>query len=81
MPADSDALILESAKVHRQRLRGAFLHGELVDRRPTKDNVRRFIGSVVFAALACAGCAGWSFVQANTGDQAATAHQTETDAR
>lgn len=77
MPADSDALLLESARVRRQRLRGAFLHGTLRERRTTKDNVRRFIGSTVLAALACAGCAGWSFVQANTGDDAADATAVE----
>ena len=66
MPADSDALLLESARVRRQRLRAAFLHGDLRSRRLTRDNVRRFVGSTVIAALACAGCAGWSFIQANT---------------
>lgn len=65
MARDSDAVLLESVRVHRSRLRGAFLHGDLGDRRTTPDNVRRFIGSTVVAAVLCAGCAGWSFVQAN----------------
>ncbi|WP_273653051.1 hypothetical protein [Cellulomonas fimi] len=67
MARDPDAVLLESVRVHRARLRAAFLHGDLRDRRTTNDNVRRFVGSVVVAALACAGCAGYSFVQANSG--------------
>ncbi len=67
MARDPDAILLESVKVHRGRLRAAFLHGDLRDRRTTNDNVRRFIGSTVIAALVCAGCAGYSFVQANSG--------------
>lgn len=66
MAADSDAVLLESARVRRERLRAAFLHGRLRERRTTRDNVRRFVGSTVLAALACAGCAGWSFIQAST---------------
>jgi hypothetical protein len=67
MARDPDAILLESVKVHRGRLRAAFLHGDLRDRRTTNDNVRRFVGSTVVAALMCAGCAGYSFVQANSG--------------
>jgi hypothetical protein len=67
MARDPDAILLESVKVHRGRLRAAFLHGDLRDRRTTNDNVRRFVGSTVIAALVCAGCAGYSFVQANSG--------------
>jgi hypothetical protein len=67
MARDPDAVLLESVTVHRGRLRAAFLHGDLRDRRTTNDNVRRFIGSTVIAALVCAGCAGYSFVQANSG--------------
>lgn len=67
MAQNSDAILLESARVHRARLRAAFLHGDLRHRRTTNDNVKRLIGSVVVAAVACAGCAGWSFFQANVG--------------
>ena len=67
MAQNSDAILLESARVHRARLRAAFLHGDLRHRRTTNDNVKRLIGSVVVAAVACAGCAGWSFFQANAG--------------
>lgn len=61
----SDAILLESARVRRGRLRAAFLHGDLRHRRTTNDNVKRLVGSVVVAAVVCAGCAGWSFFQAN----------------
>ncbi|GHG47802.1 hypothetical protein GCM10011331_08980 [Flavimobilis marinus] len=65
MPRDHDAILLESTRVHRERLTAAFLHGEMATRRTTKDNVRRFLGSTVIAAVMCAGCAGFSFFQAN----------------
>lgn len=65
MPRDHDAILLESVRVHRARLRAAFLHGEQQARRTTNDNVRRVIGSAVIAAVICAGCAGFSFFRAN----------------
>jgi hypothetical protein len=67
VPRDHDAILLESVRVHRARLRAAFLHGDLLSRRTTNDNVRRFVGSTVIAAVICAGCAGFSFFQANIG--------------
>lgn len=57
-----DAILLESVKTHRARLRGAFLVGELAERRDVNDNVKRLIGSVVLAAVICAGCVGTAFV-------------------
>ncbi|BDZ50317.1 hypothetical protein GCM10025867_25580 [Frondihabitans sucicola] len=59
---NNDAILLESVKTHRARLRGAFLIGELAERRDVNDNVRRLIGSMVLAAVICAGCVGTSFV-------------------
>lgn len=67
MPRDSDSVLLESVATRRARLRSAFLHGDMVGRRTTSDNIRRFIGSIVIAAVVCAGCAGYSFVKANAG--------------
>jgi hypothetical protein len=75
---DPDAILLESVRVHRGRLRAAFLHGDLRDRRTTNDNVRRFVGSTVVAALLCAGCAGYSFVQAHSGSLGSTPTTTRT---
>lgn len=65
MARESDAILLESVRVHRARLRAAFVHGALAARRTTNDNVRRFVASTVIAAVACAGCAGWSFLREN----------------
>lgn len=62
MPNDNDAILLESVRTHRARLRGALLIGELAERRDVNDNVRRIIGSVVLAAVLCAGCVGTAFV-------------------
>lgn len=72
MAGDSDAILLESVRTHRARLRGAFLLGALADRRSVNDNVRRLIGGVVLAAVLCAGCVGTAFVlQAIAAQQAA----------
>lgn len=67
MAHDHDALLLESTRVHRARLRAAYLHGDILSRRTTNDNIRRLIGSFVVAAVISAGCAGFSFVKANIG--------------
>ncbi|MGN7189670.1 MULTISPECIES: hypothetical protein [unclassified Curtobacterium] len=62
MPDNDDTILLESVRTHRVRLRGAFLIGGLDERRSVNDNVRRLIGSVVLAAVVCAGCVGTAFV-------------------
>lgn len=62
MYADHDIVLLETVKTHRSRLRAAFLFGELSERRGANDNVRRVVGSMVLAAVLCAGCVGVSFV-------------------
>lgn len=70
MPRNNDALLLESVGTHRKRLRQALLFGRLDDRRQVTDNVRRFIGGIILAAVVGVGCLGFSFVTA------ATAHGT-----
>ncbi|KQS07784.1 hypothetical protein ASG04_11345 [Curtobacterium sp. Leaf183] len=62
MPDNNDTILLESVRTHRVRLRGAFLIGELAERRTVNDNVRRLVGSMVLAAVVCAGCVGTAFV-------------------
>lgn len=62
MADETDAVLLEAVRTHRARLRGAFLLGELAERREVNDNVKRVIGSVVLAAVVCAGCVGTSLV-------------------
>ncbi|PJJ65702.1 hypothetical protein [Compostimonas suwonensis] len=69
MPDNHDAILLESVKTHRARLRSAFLFGELTERRVAGDNVKRLVGSIVLAAVACAVCVGVSFVMSVIGDQ------------
>ncbi|ROP60353.1 hypothetical protein EDF24_1914 [Curtobacterium sp. PhB130] len=71
MPRNSDAVLLESVATHRRRLRQAFVLGRLADRRQVNDNVRRFIGSVVLAAVVGVGCLGYSFVTTALAKQAA----------
>lgn len=68
MARDLDSALLESVRVRRRRLRDAFLHGALRTRRVTSDNVRRLIIGMVLAAIACAVCAGVSFVRAHIHD-------------
>jgi cation transporter-like permease len=62
VPTDPDVILLETIRTHRSRLRSAFIYGELTERRVVDDNWRRFIASIVVAAVVCAGCVGASFV-------------------
>lgn len=71
MPRNSDSTLLESVSTHRRRLRQAFVLGRLADRRLVNDNVKRFIGSVVLAAVVGVGCLGYSFVTNALAQQAA----------
>ncbi|HZA82402.1 MAG TPA: hypothetical protein VFC13_13175, partial [Actinomycetes bacterium] len=41
----------------------ALLHGSLRTRRRASDNLRRAFAGAVVAAVLCAGCVGWSFLQ------------------
>jgi uncharacterized membrane protein YebE (DUF533 family) len=80
VPRNSDSILLESVSTHRRRLRQAFVLGQLADRRLVNDNVKRFIGSVVLAAVVGVGCLGYSFVTNALAQQAAQqqAQQTPT---
>jgi uncharacterized protein HemX len=72
MERDYDAQLLESVAVRRQRLADALLHGSLrARRRPTNNNLRRAAGGALLAAVLCAGCVGWSFLQHQLDQQAA----------
>jgi hypothetical protein len=77
MARDVDGQLLESVRVRRNRLREAFLHGSLRTRRTASDNMRRVVFSAIAAAIACAGCAGTSFVKAHIHDSS-TAPDTTT---
>lgn len=71
MSADRDVVLLETVRTHRGRLLAAFLFGDLEERRIVNDNRKRVIGSMVLAAVVCAGCVGFSFVTTLLADQAA----------
>ena len=62
MPADPDAVLLETVTTHRARLHAAFLYGQLTERRTANDNVRRAVAGTVLAGVACAGCIGFAVV-------------------
>ena len=60
MPREDEAAILDSARVHHSRLTQALERGSSAGRsRPVPS---RMVASLVIAALACAGCVGYSFV-------------------
>jgi hypothetical protein len=63
MARDLDTQLLESVRVRRIRLGDAFVHGSLAARRTLNNNVRRLLVGLMVAALACASCAGTSFVR------------------
>ncbi len=59
---ESDQILIETSRTHRQRLGAALAFGALDDRRKANDNGKRALGSVVMAAVACAAVVGTSFV-------------------
>lgn len=63
MAREYDAQLLESFAVRRNRMRESLLWGRERRARATVDNVRRFGIGLVIAAVACAGCVGWSLLQ------------------
>jgi hypothetical protein len=63
MPRELDVQLLESVAVRRSRLREALIWGRDRRIRATVDNLKRLAVGVVLAAVASAGCVGWSFVQ------------------
>ncbi|MGW1891298.1 hypothetical protein ACWCP6_13735 [Streptomyces sp. NPDC002004] len=59
---DYDNQLLESISVRRRRLRDALLFGGQRKRRFADERMGRMFAGLVIAAVACAGCVGWSFV-------------------
>ncbi|WP_153540799.1 hypothetical protein [Streptomyces sp. RB17] len=59
---DYDSQLLESVAVRRRRLRDAVLFGAQRQRRTVDERLGKAFAGVVIAAVACAGCVGWSFV-------------------
>lgn len=63
MSRELDVQLLESVAVRRSRLRESLIWGRDRRIRATVDNLKRLCIGVVLAAVASAGCVGWSFVQ------------------
>ncbi|AKG42956.1 membrane protein [Streptomyces xiamenensis] len=62
MAKDYDSQLLESVTVRRRRLRDALLFGPGRLRREAEENTKVLLGSIVIAALLCAGCVGWAYI-------------------
>jgi hypothetical protein len=60
---DFDEQLLQSVGIRRRRLVESLLWGRSRSQLAMTDNVTWFFVSVVAAALICAGCVGWSFLQ------------------
>ena len=63
MAREHDTQLLESVAVRRTRLRESMLWGWHRRMRTCSDNLKTLGISVVVAAVACAGCVGWSYLQ------------------
>ncbi|MFI9806670.1 hypothetical protein ACIHEJ_20310 [Streptomyces sp. NPDC052301] len=59
---DYDSQLLESVSVRRRRLRDALLFGAQRQRRTLDERLGKAFAGIVLAAVACAGCVGWSFL-------------------
>ena len=62
MPREYNNQIIESVSVRRQRLRDAALFGADRARHSLDEGVGKLFASVALAAVICAGCVGWSFI-------------------
>ncbi len=63
MARDFDAQLLESVAVRRRRLRDALSWGSERTRRAAANLLVRLAVGAAVAAVVCAGCVGWSFLQ------------------
>jgi hypothetical protein len=62
VPREYNNQIIESVSVRRQRLRDAALFGADRARHSLDEGVGKLFASVALAAVICAGCVGWSFI-------------------
>lgn len=60
--SDTDRTLIEATRTHRARMVSALTFGAAGRSRAVNDNVKRVVGSVVLAAVACVGCLGFAFV-------------------
>ncbi|MFF9508953.1 hypothetical protein ACF1BU_36250 [Streptomyces sp. NPDC014724] len=63
MARDYDSQLLESVAVRRRRMRDALLFGAQRARRTADERLGKVFAGIAIAAVLCAGCIGWSFVQ------------------
>jgi uncharacterized protein HemX len=63
MARDYDSQLLESVAVRRRRMRDALLFGAQRTRRMADERFGKVFAGVAIAAVLCAGCVGWSFLQ------------------
>ncbi|MFI9238466.1 hypothetical protein [Streptomyces sp. NPDC053079] len=63
MAKDYDSQLLESVSVRRRRMRDALLFGAQRARRTADERLGKIFAGIAIAAVLCAGCVGWSFIQ------------------
>lgn len=71
MARDYDSQLLESVAVRRRRIRDALLFGAQRGRRTVDERLGKMFAGIAMAAVLCAGCVGWSFLQATLAKQKA----------
>ncbi|KUN33632.1 hypothetical protein AQJ30_32480 [Streptomyces longwoodensis] len=71
MARDYDSQLLESVAVRRRRMRDALLFGTQRGRRTLDERLGKVFAGIAIAAVLCAGCVGWSFLQATLAKQKA----------
>ena len=71
MARDYDSQLLESVAVRRRRMRDALLFGVQRGRRTVDERLGKMFAGIAIAAVLCAGCIGWSFLQATLTQQKA----------
>lgn len=71
MARDYDSQLLESVTVRRRRLRDALLFGAQRARRSADERLGKVFAGIAIAAVLCAGCIGWSFIQHTLAQQKA----------
>ncbi|GAA3304169.1 hypothetical protein [Streptomyces cinereospinus] len=75
MARDYDSQLLESVAVRRRRMRDALLFGAQRARRTADERLGKIFAGIAIAAVLCAGCIGWSFVQSTLAKQRAEEEQ------
>lgn len=75
MARDYDSQLLESVAVRRRRMRDALLFGAQRARRTADERLGKLFAGIAIAAVLCAGCVGWSFIQHTLAKQKAEQQQ------